>query len=172
GLPEQYFMALLARVSAAAAAEGEPLVNLGRGNPEVGPPPHVIEALREAAAKPEAHGYAPFVGLAALKEALAARYSDVYGVDVDPEREVAVLPGSKTGLIEFAVCAVERGETILLPDPGYADYPSAVALAGANRGSFVSFDEDVPTAAALYLNYPSNPTAAAAPDGIFEEAVR
>ena len=73
--------------------------------------------------------------------------------------------------MEFAVCAVERGETILLPDPGYADYTSAVALAGARRASFVDFDADLPEAAALYLNYPSNPTAAAAPDRIFEEAV-
>src|SRR6266702_8537815 len=149
-LPEQYFMALLGRVRAAAAEEGEPLVDLGRGNPEVGPPPHVIEALREAAARPEAHGYAPFAGLPALKEALAARYDKMYGVELDPGREVAVLPGSKTGLMEFAICAVERGKTILLPDPGYADYPSAVALAGARRGSFTGFDEDVPAAAALY----------------------
>jgi L-glutamine---4-(methylsulfanyl)-2-oxobutanoate aminotransferase len=160
------------RVAAAAAAEGDALVDLGRGNPEVGPPPHVVEALRSAAARPDVHGYAPFAGLPALKEAIAARYGDVYGVEVDPKREVAVLPGSKTGLIEFAACAVERGETILLPDPGYADYPSAVALAAAQQASFTGFDADVPEAAALYLNYPSNPTAAAAPEGIFDEAVQ
>ncbi len=168
-LPEQYFMALLGRVSAAAAAEGEPLVDLGRGNPEVGPPPHVVEALAASARRPEAHGYAPFRGLPALKQAIAARYREVYGVEIDPEREVAVLPGTKTGLMEFALCAVEEGETILLPDPGYPDYFSAAALAGAHHGAFTgSFDVE---GAALYLNYPSNPTAAAAPDGLFEEAV-
>src|SRR5438876_10432269 len=125
-LPEQYFMALFARVASAAAAEGEPLVDLGRGNPEVGPPPHVVEALQGAAARPDVHGYAPFAGLPALKEAIAARYRDVYGVELDPAREVAVVPGSKTALMEFALVAVERGERILLPDPGYADHPSAV----------------------------------------------
>jgi aminotransferase len=171
-LPEQYFTALLRRVAAAAAEAGEPLVDLGRGNPEVGPPAHVVEALRESAARPDVHGYALFAGLPALKEAIAVRYRAVYGVELDPEREVAVLPGSKTGLMEFAICSAERGETILLPDPGYADYPSAVALAGARRASFTGFDVDVVDAAALYLNYPSNPTAAAAPDGLFEEAVR
>jgi L-glutamine---4-(methylsulfanyl)-2-oxobutanoate aminotransferase len=171
-LPEQYFTALLGRAAAAAAGEGEPLVDLGRGNPEVGPPPHVVEALQAAAARPDVHGYAPFAGLHALKEAIAARYCDVYAVDVDPGREVAVVPGTKTALMEFAICAVERGETILLPDPGYADYPSAVALAGARRESFIGFDSDVPDAAALYLNYPSNPTAAAAPATVFERAVR
>ena len=170
-LPEQYFMALLARVAAAAAVEAaEPLVDLGRGNPEVGPPPHVIEALQRGAARPEAHGYAPFAGLPALKEAIASRYRDVYGVELDPAREVAVVPGSKTALMEFALVAAERGERILLPDPGYADYPSAVALAGAERVSFTDFESA--RGAALYLNYPANPTADCVPDGLFTEAVR
>jgi aminotransferase len=168
-LPEQYFTALLARVGAAAAAEGEPLVDLGRGNPEVGPPDHVVRALAESAARPDVHGYAPFAGLPALKAAIAARYRDVYSVEIDPASEVAVLPGTKTGLMEFALCAVERGGTIVLPDPGYPDYFSAVALAGARHVSFDGFDATAGDA--LYLNFPSNPTAAAAPDGVFDEAV-
>ncbi len=167
-LPEQYFTALLARVAAAAAEAGEPLVDLGRGNPEVGPPEHVVRALAESAGRPDVHGYAPFAGLPALKEALAARYRDAYGVEVDPAKEVAVLPGTKTGLMEFALCAVERGGTIVLPDPGYPDYFSAVALADARLASFSGFDA---RADAMYLNYPSNPTAAAAPAGVFAEAV-
>jgi L-glutamine---4-(methylsulfanyl)-2-oxobutanoate aminotransferase len=167
-LPEQYFTALLARVAAAAAADGEPLVDLGRGNPEVGPPAHVVEALSASAARPDVHGYAPFPGLPALKEAIAARYGDVYRVALDPAREVAVLPGTKTGLMEFALCAVERGGTIVLPDPGYPDYFSAVALADARVASFSGFDM---TGDALYLNFPTNPTATAAPDGVFDDAV-
>ncbi len=168
-LPEQYFTALLKRVGVAAAEGGEPLVDLGRGNPEVGPPEHVVRALAESAARPDVHGYAPFSGLPELKQAIAARYRNVYGVDVDPAREVAVLPGTKTGLMEFALCAVERGGTIALPDPGYPDYFSAVALASARHVPFTGFDAD---ADALYLNFPSNPTAAAAPTDLFEEAVR
>jgi len=167
-LPQQYFTALLARVAAAAAAAGEPLVDLGRGNPEVGPPPHVAEALAECAARPDVHGYAPFSGLPALKQAIATRYGELYGVELDPVREVAVLPGSKTGLMEFALCAVGRGGTIVLPDPGYPDYFSAVALAGARHASFTGFDM---AGDAMYLNFPTNPTAAAAPAGVFEEAV-
>jgi L-glutamine---4-(methylsulfanyl)-2-oxobutanoate aminotransferase len=167
-LPEQYFTALLARVAAAAAAEGEPLVDLGRGNPEVGPPAHVVQALADAAARPDVHGYAAFSGLPELKAAIASRYAQLYGVELDPEREVAVLPGTKTGLIEFALCAVERGGTIVLPDPGYPDYFSAVALAGARSIPFSGFDE---RANALYLNFPSNPTAVCAPSGLFAAAV-
>src|ERR687888_46479 len=169
-LPQQYFTALLARVAAAMTDGGEPLVDLGRGNPEVGPPPHIVDALARSAARPDGHGYAPFAGLPALKEAIAARYATVDGVELYAAREVAVVPGSKTALMEFALVAVERGETILLPDPGYADYPSAVALAGAQRASFTDLDSARGTA--LYLNYPSNPTAACVPDGLFAEAVR
>ena len=167
-LPEQYFTALLARVAAAAAVGGERLVDLGRGNPEAGPPAHVIESLSSSASRPDVHGYAPFSGLPALKQAIARRYGEVYDVHIDPVREVAVLPGTKTGLMEFALCAVESGGTIVLPDPGYPDYFSAVALAGARQVPFSGFDE---VADAMYLNFPSNPTAATAPAGFFEEAV-
>ena len=74
-LPEQYFTKLLAAVRAAAAADGEPLIDLARGNPEVGPPSHVVERLAEVARNPDprVHGYAPFAGLPALKEAIARR---------------------------------------------------------------------------------------------------
>jgi L-glutamine---4-(methylsulfanyl)-2-oxobutanoate aminotransferase len=181
-LPPQYFTALLARVAAAAEASGEPLVDLGRGNPEVGPPPHVVERLAEVAHEPRAHGYPPFRGLPALREAIALRYRDVYSVALDPEREVAVLPGTKTALVELALVLAERGSRILLPDPGYPDYPSGVALAAARleplrldpeRGWAPRWDEaprkDV---AAVYLNYPSNPCAVAAPPGVFADAVR
>jgi L-glutamine---4-(methylsulfanyl)-2-oxobutanoate aminotransferase len=168
-LPQQYFTALLARVAVAAAEEGEPLVDLGRGNPETGPPAHVVRALAESAARQDVHGYAPFAGLPALKEAIARRYGEVYGVQLDPAREIAVIPGTKTGLTEFALCAVERGGTIVLPDPGYPDYFSAVALAGAQHVPFFGFSE---RADAMYLNFPSNPTAATVPDGLFEDAVQ
>ncbi|HVA29791.1 MAG TPA: aminotransferase class I/II-fold pyridoxal phosphate-dependent enzyme [Gaiellaceae bacterium] len=178
-LPAQYFTRLLARVGDAAARDGAPLVDLGRGNPDVPPPAHVVEALATASRRPDSHGYAPFAGLAALKEAVSARYRDVYGVTVDPEREVAVLPGSKTGLIEFAQVTTERGLPIVLPDPGYPDYRSAVAIAAAEHVPLPLDADGRPDwdaapasgAAALYLNYPSNPVAACAPAGVFEEAI-
>ena len=87
-LPEQYFMRLLARVQEATARDGEPIVDLGRGNPDVAPPPHVIEALVESAREQTArmHGYAPFSGLPELRRAIADRYARHYGVELDPER--------------------------------------------------------------------------------------
>jgi L-glutamine---4-(methylsulfanyl)-2-oxobutanoate aminotransferase len=180
-LPEQYFTQLLARVAAAAAEEGEPLIDLGRGNPDVPPPEHVVAALREAAEEAGAHGYPPFRGLPELREALAERYRNVYGVELDPGSEVAVVPGTKTAIVELALSLAERGEAIVLPDPGYPDYTSGVALAGAREvrvvldpgSGFAPALETVPAGgvAALYLNYPSNPCAAVAPPGVFQEAI-
>jgi aminotransferase len=178
-LPQQYFVGLLGRVAAAAAADGEPLVDLGRGNPETGPPPHVVEALRDAVLDPGIHGYSPIRGLAQTKDAIAGRYRDVYGVDLDPETEVAVIPGTKTAIVELALSLCDEDDTLLLPDPYYPDYPSGPALAGA-RLETVQLDAErgwapdlavAPDAAALYLNYPSNPCAVCVPDGVFEDAV-
>ena len=180
-LPEQYFGALLARVVVAAASDGEPIVDLGRGNPETGPPEHVIEALAEAARQDTAHGYPPFRGLPELREAVARRYRDVYGVELDPRSEVAVIPGTKTAIVELSLVLADEGDTVLLPDPYYPDYPSGPALAAAHvdcvrldpaNGWAPDFDS-APTdgVAAVYLNFPSNPVAVAAPAGAFEDAV-
>jgi aminotransferase len=178
-LQPQYFASLLRRVAAAAREGGPRVLDLGRGNPEVGPPPHVVEALRESAARADVHGYAPFRGLRRLNDAIAARYSDLYGADIDPEREVAIVPGTKTAIVELALGLAQRGDTILLPDPGYPDYPSGVALAGATAGVLPldpaagwapDFDA-APPAAAAFLNYPSNPCAACAPPGAYAAAV-
>jgi len=174
-LPPQYFAALLRRVAEA----GVDVVDLGRGNPEVGPPAHVVEALQRAAARPDVHGYAPLRGLPRLREAIAGRYRDVYGVELDPEREVAVVPGTKTAIVELALCVAQRGDLILLPDPCYPDYYSGVALAGAELGllpldpanGFAPDLDAAPDAAAVYLNYPTNPCAVCAPPGVFAAAV-
>jgi aminotransferase len=178
-LPEQYFVALLGRIAEAAAEAGPPVLDLGRGNPEVGPPPHVIEALRESALDPGVHGYPPIRGLRRTKEAIAHRYRGVYGVELDPETEVALVPSAKSVLAELALSLCNEGDTLLVPDPYYPDYPSGPALAGATMGTVPlrpdegwSPDLDgARDAAALYLNYPSNPCAVCVPPGVFDAAV-
>jgi len=180
-LPQQYFGGLLARVTEHAGLDGEPLVDLGRGNPETGPPAHVVEAFDEAARLDSAHGYAPFRSLPELRGALVERYRSVYGVELDPDAEVAVVPGTKTAIVELSLVLAEEGQTVVLPDPFYPDYPSGPALAGADI-AYVPLDPGngwppdfsrapAENVAAVYLNYPSNPAAVAVPDGAFEEAV-
>src|ERR1041384_963945 len=165
-LPEQYFGTLLARVSTAAGSGGEPLIDLGRGNPETGPPPHVVDALTQVARRPDIHGYSPFRGLPELREALAERYRTHYGVELEPDTEVAVVPGTKTAIVELCLVLADEGQTVVLPDPYYPDYPSAPALAGARSGLLPLLPSGgwkpdfswapVEGGAAVYRNFPSD----------------
>jgi L-glutamine---4-(methylsulfanyl)-2-oxobutanoate aminotransferase len=182
-LPEHYFARLLARVRDAASLDGDAVVDIGRGNPDIPPPENVIAALVETAQSRDAKvdGYAPLRSFPELKEAIAARYATVYGVELDAATEVAVVPGTTTAIVELALCLAERGDAILIPDPGYPDYSSGVALAGADEVRVVldpdaDFAPDLAFApqknvAALLLNYPANPCAATEPDGVFEDAI-
>ena len=181
-LPEQYFMRLLATVAAARDAPGPRLIDLGRGNPDIPPPAHVREAVAAAAMEETVpmHGYPPFSGQPWLREAIAARYAADHGVELDPGREVAVVPGTKTGIMLAALACADAGDAVLLPDPGYPDYPSGVALAGAravplplepSAGFQPDFDAVAGERPALtVLNYPSNPCATCVRDGTFEAA--
>jgi aminotransferase len=180
-LPEQYFGALLARVASTIAATDGTIVDLGRGNPETGPPQHVVEALANEADQDTAHGYAPFRGLPELRRAMAARYTRLYGAVIEPDSEVAIVPGTKTAIVELSLVLAEEDQTIVLPDPYYPDYPSGPALAGARIGTvpldgqagwspdFMAAPRD--NVSAVYLNYPSNPCAVAVPAGAFEAAI-
>jgi L-glutamine---4-(methylsulfanyl)-2-oxobutanoate aminotransferase len=183
-LPEQYFTRVLAAAAAARAAPGPRFIDLGRGNPDLPPPPHALEAARAAmleTATPAVHGYPPFDGQPALREAIARRYALDHGVEIDPEREVAVVPGTKTGIMLAAIAAAGRGDTVLLPDPGYPDYVSGVALAGARAVALpldaaAGFQPDFAAVAGerpalVMLNYPSNPCAVCEAPGTFEAAV-
>jgi L-glutamine---4-(methylsulfanyl)-2-oxobutanoate aminotransferase len=180
-LPEQYFTRILAAAAAARERPGPRLIDLGRGNPDLPPPPVALEAVR--AGLDDAcgmHGYPPFQGEPALREAIAERYRADHGVALDPEREVAVVPGTKTAIMLAVLACAGAGEVVALPDPGYPDYLSAVALAGARR---VTLPLDGPSwqpdfdalagerPALAVLNYPSNPCAACEAPGTFEAAV-
>jgi len=187
-LPEQYFKGILAQAARAAAQPGPEFIDLGRGNPDIAPPPHAIAALQEAAshtATAQIHGYPPFGGHPELKRAIAERYRLDHGVEIDPDREVAVIPGTKTGIMLATLAAAGDGDAVLLPDPGYPDYLSGAALAGARvvplrldpdddfqpRFDEAAADGDARDVALVVLNYPSNPTGATERPGTFEQAV-
>ncbi len=184
GLPSQFFAALAGKAQA-AAAEGRDVINLGQGNPDQPTPPHIVRSLQEASENPAYHRYPPFSGFGFLKEAMANRYKQDYGVDVNPETEVAILFGGKAGLVEISQCLLNRGDLCLVPDPGYPDYWSGVALAGASM-HMMKLSEDngflpdytmVPHAIAdqaklMFINYPNNPTGSVASSAFYEDTVR
>ncbi|RXT15210.1 pyridoxal phosphate-dependent aminotransferase [Ammoniphilus sp. CFH 90114] len=184
GLPTQFFATLVAKVQREAAA-GHDIINLGQGNPDLPTPEHIVEEMQRAVANPIHHKYPPFQGRRELKEAVAHWYKSEFDVELDPEQEVAIVFGGKTGLIEVCQVLLNPGDICLVPDPGYPDYWSGVALTGA-RMSFMPLREanqflpdysaipieDVNKAKLMFLNYPNNPTAATAPLSFFEETIQ
>jgi L-glutamine---4-(methylsulfanyl)-2-oxobutanoate aminotransferase len=183
-LPKQFF-ATLVQKAARYAGQGHDVINLGQGNPDRPTPPHIVRKLQEAAENPLNHKYSPFRGQHSLKAAAAGFYKREYGVDLDPEKEIAILFGGKAGLVEIPQCLLNPGETILVPDPGYPDYWSGVALAKASMAVMPLKEEnhflpdyeelseqDIQSARMMFLNYPNNPTGATATKEFFEETVR
>ncbi|QFK70438.1 pyridoxal phosphate-dependent aminotransferase [Pradoshia sp. D12] len=182
-LPVQFFATLVLKVNS-AIAEGRDIINLGQGNPDQPTPAHIVKALQVAAEDAQTHKYSPFRGLEELKEAAAQFYHKQYGVEVDPKTEVAILFGTKAGLVELPMCLLNDGELMLLPDPGYPDYLSGAVLANVNYetfpltkdNQFLPDYESIPLeqrthAKLMYLNYPNNPTGATADHAFFEKTV-
>ena len=182
-LPKQFFANLVKKVNAKAAA-GADVINLGQGNPDQPTPEFVVKAMQTATANPADHKYSLFRGLPRFKQAAADFYEREYGVKLDPETEIAVLGGSKIGLVELPFALLNPGDTMILPDPGYPDYLSGITLAqvklsllrltAANHflPDYQQVDPQVAAAAKLlYLNYPNNPTGAVATPQFFQDTV-
>ncbi|WP_347861462.1 pyridoxal phosphate-dependent aminotransferase [Salimicrobium sp. PL1-032A] len=183
-LPEQFFAKLTTKVSR-LKEEGRDIINLGQGNPDQPTPPHIVEKLEAAARNPVNHGYINFRGMPRFKQAAADYYKREHGVDLDPEEEIAILFGAKAGLVELSQCFLNPGDKALLPDPGYPDYMSGTAFAGADdifmplreengfRPEYADIaTEDLDQAKLMFLNYPNNPTAGSATPEFFEETVK
>lgn len=182
-LPTQFFATLVSKVNR-QVSQGHDVINLGQGNPDQPTPPHIVSSLKEAADNPQFHKYSPFTGFSFLKEAIAHRYKEDYNVDLDPETEVAILFGGKTGLVQLPQILLNPGDVCLVPDPGYPDYWSGVALARAqmkfmpltaDNRFLPDYDAISPAdrekAKLMFLNYPNNPTSAVAPLSFYEDTV-
>ncbi len=180
-LPPYLFATLDAKL-AAKRAEGVDVISLGVGDPDMPTPEHVVEAMRAAINDPATHRYPSYWGSLEFRQAVARWYATRFGVNLDPETEVMALIGSKEGLGHLPVAFVDPGDEALVPDPGYPVYAVSTRLAGgepvplplsADRG----YQPDFATARVrrrtkfLWLNYPSNPTAAVADASMFARAV-
>jgi len=182
-LPRQYF-SYLAERKKQIKSQYDDVIDLGVGNPDLPAPGYVVDELIKAANDPVNDQYGPPRGFDYLKEAVSEYYFREYGVQLDPEKEVAILHGSKAGVVEISQCLLNPGDTVLLPNPSYPDYLSGIGLAGAKivelpllseNGFLPRYDYiDKKTAEAaklLFLNYPNNPTAAVATAEFFADTV-
>jgi len=177
-----YLFAELDRKLAAKRAEGVDVISLGVGDPDMPTPPHIVEALQEAADDPSTHRYPSYYGSLEFRTSVAAWYGRRFGVEIDPETEIMALIGSKEGIGHVAFAFLDPGDEALIPDPGYPVYGVSTRLAGgipvslpmpAENGFLPDLDATSVSGhtKALWLNFPANPTAAVADLGTFERAV-
>ncbi|WP_339228532.1 aminotransferase class I/II-fold pyridoxal phosphate-dependent enzyme [Oceanobacillus sp. FSL K6-2867] len=179
-----YLFSELNRKKKALQEKGVDVIDLGIGAPDLPTPDFIYDVLIKEAKQPANHRYSPYSGIQEFKEAVASFYEKHYSVDLDPSTEVLTLIGTKEGIVNLIQAVINPGDTVLIPDPGYPVYRMGVHLAGGDAVSlpldeqngyvpqYDSLTESEREAAKLmFLNYPSNPTAATVELSTFAEAV-
>ena len=183
GVGEYYFSRKLREIDQMRAA-GRRIISLGIGSPDRPPHPSVVERLHEIASLPNTHAYQSYKGAAVLRRAFATWYADRYGVQLDPESEILPLIGSKEGLMHICMTYLCKGDRVLIPNPGYPTYRSAVTLSGGepkeyrlnSEGDwFPDFEqierEGLEGVKMMILNYPQMPTGAVPTREMFARVV-
>ena len=183
GIGEYYFSKKLAEI-AELNRQGQTVINLGIGSPDMPPHPDVIETLQEESAKPNVHAYQSYKGAEALRKAFSEWYKKWYGVELDPASEVLPLIGSKEGIMHICMTYLNEGDEALIPNPGYPTYRSAVQLAGGKCVEYklkeennweIDFDElqkkDLSKVKLMWVNYPQMPTGQLPTRELFEKII-
>jgi aspartate/methionine/tyrosine aminotransferase len=183
GIGEYYFSKKLKEIEELNKS-GSPVINLGIGSPDLPPHPEVIKTLQTEAARPDVHGYQSYKGAEALRKAFSTWYKKWYGVDLDPATEILPLIGSKEGIMHICMTYLDEGDEVLIPDPGYPTYSSAVKLAGGNPIPYVLKEEhdwlidfselekqDLSKVKLMWVNYPQMPTGKLPTEEFFRELV-
>jgi alanine-synthesizing transaminase len=168
----------------AARRRGEDIIDLSMGNPDGPTPRHIVDKLVEAAQRQDTHGYSVSKGIPRLRKAICDWYQRRYGVELDPEKEAIVTIGSKEGLAHLMLATLDRGDTVLVPNPSYPIHIYGAIIAGADIRSVrmtpgVDFIAEVerairelfPRPKMLILGFPSNPTAKCVELEFFERVV-
>jgi aspartate/methionine/tyrosine aminotransferase len=180
---EYYFSTKLQEVRALAAS-GKDIINLGIGSPDLPPPPEVIAELNRALTNPGAHQYQPYKGTADFRNAIKEFYAAHYRVELDAEKEILPLMGSKEGITHISMAFLNEGDEVLIPNPGYPTYNSVTNLVGAKPVYYNLNEEenwspnlekiaerDLSKVKIMWVNYPHMPTGASANDKIFKDLV-
>jgi len=167
---EYYFSRKLKEV-AKLNAEGQDIISLAIGSPDMPPSKQTVDKLCEVAHQDNAHGYQPTMGTPELRQAMARFYKRWYGVELDPQTEIQPLIGSKEGILHVTLAFVNPDEEVLVPNPGYPTYTSLSKILGAkvvnydlleDNGWQPDFDAlermDLSRVKLMWTNYPNMPT--------------
>lgn len=168
----------------AARRRGEDIIDLSMGNPDGPTPRHIVDKLVEAAQRQDTHGYSVSKGIPRLRKAICDWYQRRYAVAFDPDSEAIVTIGSKEGLAHLMLATLDRGDTVLVPNPSYPIHIYGAIIAGADIRSvrltpgvdFIAeveraIRELIPKPKMLILGFPSNPTAKCVELAFFERIV-
>lgn len=180
-----YVFATIDRLKLEARRQGDDVIDLGFGNPDIPSPPVAVEKLREAALNPRNHRYSSSRGIPNLRKAVADRYQRRFGVTLDPETQVITTIGAKEGLAHLIWVLVQPGDVALVPEPSYPIHIFAGSIAGAeiNRIPVGGSPEDFfsrltdtvantwPRPRMLIVSFPHNPTTTCVDLAFFEELV-
>ncbi len=164
--------------------QGEDIVDLGMGNPDIGTPQHIVDKLVEAAQKPVNHRYSASKGIPNLRKAICDWYARRYQVYLDPETEAVATMGAKEGLSHLAMAMLSPGDVVFAQDPTYPIHPYSAIIAGADvRRIPIGLDRDFfddlltatrqtwPMPKVLIICYPHNPTTATVDLAFFQKIV-
>lgn len=184
GNVKEYYFSKKLREIDSLNKEGKNIINLGIGSPDLPPSPEVIKVLQDASALSNVHGYQGYKGIPELRNAIAKWYQKWYDVIVDPEKEVLPLMGSKEGIMHICMTYLERGDKVLVPNPGYPTYSSNINLTGAEilpyslsekndwQPDFDAIErEDLSKVKLMFVNYPQMPTGKNGSIELFEKLV-
>ena len=183
GIGEYYFSQKLREIDE-LNKQGKAVINLGIGSPDLPPHPDVIKTLQEESAKSNVHAYQSYKGSPVLRNAMAHWYKEWYGVDLNPDTEILPLIGSKEGIMHICMTYLNEGDEVLVPDPGYPTYRSAVKLAGGRIREYMLLesnnwypdltaleDQGLDHVKMMWVNYPHMPTGQQPTRKLFEDLV-
>lgn len=183
GIGEYYFSSKLREIDELNKA-GKQIINLGIGSPDLPPHPDVIQVLQNEASKENVHAYQSYKGSPILREAIAEWYQKYYAVSIAPATEVLPLLGSKEGIMHICMTYLNEGDQVLIPNPGYPTYTSAVKLAGgtplyyeltAEKNWAPDFENleksDLSKVKLMWVNYPHMPTGQMPSKLLFEKII-
>ena len=184
GTGEYYFSRRLREISEIEAATGRQIIKLAMGSPDLPPAQVVIDRLAKEAQRPDVHKYMSFKGEPVLRNAFAEWYGRWYGVQLDPDSQVLPLIGSKEGIMHICMTFLNQGDKVLVPNPGYPTYSTAVRLSGGVMQTYAlnkannflpDFDaierEGVEGVKIMLVNYPNMPTGQIPSKELFERII-